>query len=67
MALWRVRTAQGERLARGPLDGGPVELLDGSLDTLLAAGTLDAPVSGPVPQGSVVLAPVAGQEVWGRG
>ncbi len=29
MALWRVRTAEGERLARGPLDGGPVELLDG--------------------------------------
>jgi len=67
MALWRVRTAEGERLARGPLDGGPVELLDGSLDTLLAAGTLDAPVSGPVPQGSVVLAPVAGQEVWAAG
>ena len=29
MALWRVQTAEGERLARGPVDGGPVELLDG--------------------------------------
>jgi 2-dehydro-3-deoxy-D-arabinonate dehydratase len=67
MALWRVRTAEGERLARGPLDAGPVELLQGTLDELLAAGTLDAPVTGPVPQGSVVLAPVAGQEVWAAG
>jgi 2-dehydro-3-deoxy-D-arabinonate dehydratase len=67
VALWRVRTAQGERLARGPLDGGPVELLEGTLDERLAAGTLDAPVTGPVPQGSVVLAPVAGQEVWAAG
>ena len=38
MALWRVQTAEGERLARGPLDGGPVELLEGTLDALLAAG-----------------------------
>jgi 2-dehydro-3-deoxy-D-arabinonate dehydratase len=67
MALWRVRTAEGEQLARGPLDGGPVELLEGTLDTLLAAGTLDAPVTGPVPPGSVVLAPVSGQEVWAAG
>ena len=42
MALWRVQTAEGERLARGPVDGGPVELLDGTLDALLAAGSLDA-------------------------
>jgi 2-dehydro-3-deoxy-D-arabinonate dehydratase len=67
MALWRVRTAGGERLARGPLDAGPGELLDGSLDALLAAGTLDAEATGPVPAGSVVLAPVAGQEVWAAG
>jgi 2-dehydro-3-deoxy-D-arabinonate dehydratase len=67
MALWRVRTAEGERLARGPLDGGPVELLEGALDDRLAAGSLEAPVTGPVPQGSVVLAPVAGQEVWAAG
>jgi 2-dehydro-3-deoxy-D-arabinonate dehydratase len=67
VALWRVRTAEGERLARGPLDGGPVELLGGTLDALLAAGSLDAPATGPVPAGSVVLAPVAGQEVWAAG
>jgi 2-dehydro-3-deoxy-D-arabinonate dehydratase len=67
MAVWRIRTAEGERLARGPVEGGPVELLEGTLDGLLAAGTLDAPAAGPVPAGSVVLAPAAGQEVWAAG
>jgi 2-dehydro-3-deoxy-D-arabinonate dehydratase len=67
MAIWRVQTAGGERVARGPVDGGPVELLRGTLDELLAAGSLDAEVDGPVPAGSVVLAPVAGQEVWAAG
>ena len=67
MALWRVQTAGGERLARGPVEGGPVELLKGDLDALLAAGSLDAEADGPVPAGSVVLAPVAGQEVWAAG
>ena len=69
MAIWRVRTADGERLARGSVEAGPTELLasDATLDALLAAGTLDAPATGPVPQGSVVLAPVAGQEVWAAG
>jgi 2-dehydro-3-deoxy-D-arabinonate dehydratase len=67
MGLWRVQTAAGERLARGPVDGGPVELVAGTLDQLLAAGSLDAEADGPVPDGSVVLAPVAGQEVWAAG
>jgi 2-dehydro-3-deoxy-D-arabinonate dehydratase len=67
MALWRVQTAAGPRLARGPVEGGPVELLQGSLDALLAAGTLDAEGDGPVPAGAVVLAPVEGQEVWAAG
>src|SRR3954453_3348368 len=67
MALWRVQTAQGPRLARGPVDSGPVELVSGSLDALLAAGSLDVPAEGPVPAGSVVLAPVEGQEVWAAG
>jgi 2-dehydro-3-deoxy-D-arabinonate dehydratase len=69
MALWRVSTAQGERLARGAVDGGPVEVLDpaATLDGLLAAGTLDAPGAGPLPAGSPVLAPVQGQEVWAAG
>src|SRR3954467_9951559 len=67
MALWRVQTAQGPRLARGPGDGGPVELLEGTLDALLAAGTLEAESDGPVPAGAVILAPVDGQEVWAAG
>jgi 2-dehydro-3-deoxy-D-arabinonate dehydratase len=67
MGIWRVLTAGGERLARGPVESGPVELLQGTLDSLLAAGSLDAQAAGPVPAGSVVLAPVAGQEVWAAG
>jgi 2-dehydro-3-deoxy-D-arabinonate dehydratase len=67
MAVWRVQTAGGPRLARGPVDGGPMELLHGDLDALLAAGSLSAEADGPVPAGSVVLAPVAGQEVWAAG
>ena len=67
MALWRVQTAEGPRLARGPVDGGPVELLVGTLDALLAAGTLEAETDGPVPAGAVLLAPVEGQEVWAAG
>jgi 2-dehydro-3-deoxy-D-arabinonate dehydratase len=68
VALWRIRTAEGERLARGPVEAGPVELLrERSLDALLAAGTLDGEADGPVPAGSVVLAPAAGQEVWAAG
>src|SRR3954447_13831735 len=67
MALWRVQTAEGPRLARGPVDGGPTELLTGTLDALLAAGTLEAERAGPVPAGAVVLAPVEGQEVWAAG
>src|SRR5689334_19909906 len=67
MALWRVQTADGPRLARGPVEGGPVELLEGTLDGLLAGGSLDAAADGPVPAGSVVLAPAAGQEVWAAG
>jgi 2-dehydro-3-deoxy-D-arabinonate dehydratase len=67
MALWRVQTAGGPRLARGPVAGGPVELLHGTLDALLASGSLDASGDGPVPDGSVVLAPVEGQEVWAAG
>ena len=62
MAVWRVQTAGGERVARGPVEGGPVELLEGTLDSLLASGSLDAPADGPVPAGSVVLATAAGQE-----
>ena len=53
MAIWRVRTAEGERLARGSVEAGPTELLaaDATLDALLSAGSLDAPGDGPVPVG----------------
>jgi 2-dehydro-3-deoxy-D-arabinonate dehydratase len=76
MALWRVRTAQGERLARGALAGGPTELLpaETTLDGLLSAGAealaeaaSSAQADGPVPAGTTVLAPVGGQEVWAAG
>jgi 2-dehydro-3-deoxy-D-arabinonate dehydratase len=69
MAVWRVRTAQGERLTGGSVEAGPTELLaqDATLDSLLAAGALDAPGDGPVPVASTVLAPVQGQEVWAAG
>jgi 2-dehydro-3-deoxy-D-arabinonate dehydratase len=76
MPLWRVRTAEGERLARGALAGGPTELLapEVTLDGLLSAGAgaLAEAAStgagdGPVPAGTTVLAPVGGQEVWAAG
>jgi 2-dehydro-3-deoxy-D-arabinonate dehydratase len=69
MAIWRVSTAQGERLARGPVAGGPAELLPAgtTIDKLLANGSLETEAAGAVPAGSVVLAPVHGQEVWAAG
>ena len=69
MAIWRVSTAQGERLARGPVSTGPAELLPpgATIDALLAAGSLEAAGVGAVPAGSIVLAPVHGQEVWAAG
>jgi 2-dehydro-3-deoxy-D-arabinonate dehydratase len=75
LAVWRVRTAAGERLARGPVEAGPAELLPAGLtvDGLLGgeAGALDAalagPADGPVPAGAVTAVPVGGQEVWAAG
>jgi 2-dehydro-3-deoxy-D-arabinonate dehydratase len=79
-ALYRLALPDGtQRLARGDVDTGPAELLPArvSLDDLLAdtdsaAGTglrsvLDGAGDGQVPEGSQVLAPVAGQEVWASG
>ena len=65
MAIWRVSTPHGERVARGPVDSGPAELLPAgtTIDSLLAAGSLDAEGAGPAPESSIVLAPVQGQEV----
>jgi 2-dehydro-3-deoxy-D-arabinonate dehydratase len=75
MALWRVRTAGGERLARGPAEDGPRELLPARLtvDGLLGGrpGALDAalagPGDGPLPAGAAVVLPLGGQEVWAAG
>jgi 2-dehydro-3-deoxy-D-arabinonate dehydratase len=69
MAIWRVSTPHGERLARGPVDSGPAELLKAgtTIDSLLAAGSLDAEAAGPAPESAIVLAPVQGQEVWAAG
>src|SRR3954471_16439828 len=67
MALWRVSTAEGERLARGPVEGGPVELVDATMDSLLSAGTLEAPAAGPLPAGAPVLAPAGGPGVGAAG
>lgn len=74
-ALFRVALPGGDvRLARGGPAGGPVELLPAGLDVdvlLSGSGSLtDAlaqPGAGPVPDGSRLLAPVQGQEVWASG
>ena len=69
MAIWRVSTPHGERLARGPVDSGPAELLRAgtTIDSLLAAGSLEAESDGAAPASAIVLAPVQGQEVWAAG
>jgi 2-dehydro-3-deoxy-D-arabinonate dehydratase len=75
MALWRVLTDGEFRLARGPADQGPQELLPASLtiDALLggARGDLAAALSGraagPVRPDARVEAPVGSQEVWAAG
>jgi 2-dehydro-3-deoxy-D-arabinonate dehydratase len=69
VAIWRVSTGHGERLARGPVETGPAELLEAgvTIDSLLAASSLDARGDSSAPAGSVPLAPVQGQEVWAAG
>ncbi|HEX6676687.1 MAG TPA: fumarylacetoacetate hydrolase family protein [Actinomycetes bacterium] len=70
-----MRTALGERLARGPAGAGPEELLPAGLtvDGLLGgppgalAAALAGPGDGPLPAGAGPLVPVAGQEVWAAG
>lgn len=74
MALWRVLADGRPRLARGPVDGGPAELLDpgATLDDVLGGDPgalerlLDGP-GGPAPEGLAVLAPLGGQPVWAAG
>jgi 2-dehydro-3-deoxy-D-arabinonate dehydratase len=75
VALWKVLAGGRPRLARGPADAGPVELLDGdaSVDGVLGgeegalAALLAGPSSGPVPADHRLLAPVGGQPVWAAG
>ena len=72
IALWRIRTDDGVRLARGPVDAGPADILvEASLDRILAEpGGLRPAVdttAGPVPDGATILAPIEGQEVWASG
>jgi 2-dehydro-3-deoxy-D-arabinonate dehydratase len=74
MALWRVLADGRPRLARGPVDGGPTELLDAgaTVDGVLGGdpGALERLLDGPgepAPEGLAVLAPVGGQPVWAAG
>ena len=75
MALWKTSVDGVHRFARGPVGGGPEELLPVSvdLDEILShpAGRLEDILAGPtdeaVPTGAEVLAPMGGQEVWAAG
>jgi 2-dehydro-3-deoxy-D-arabinonate dehydratase len=74
MALWRVLADGRPRLARGPADEGPAELLDAgaTVDGVLGGdpGALERLLDGPgepAPEGLAVLAPVGGQPVWAAG
>jgi 2-dehydro-3-deoxy-D-arabinonate dehydratase len=75
MALWRLRTAVEARLALGPVEAGPGELLPAgvTVDGLLGgppgafADILVGPAGGPVPAGAMPAVPVGGQEVWAAG
>lgn len=77
VGLFRVALADGSiRLARGPVDVGPAELLEDGLSVEivlrrgaggLAAALEEAGSGVPVPAGSSVLAPVDSQEVWAAG
>lgn len=61
----------GGRVARGTVEGGPVEFVAGSLDGALAgpglASLVDGPGAGAVPTGAIVQAPLESQEVWAAG
>ena len=75
MALWRVLAGGRSRLARGPADTGPAELLDAgaTIDGVLGGDPgalerlLEGPADGCVPEGARVLAPVGAQPVWAAG
>lgn len=75
--IWRVRTADGVRLARGHVSAGPQELLPQGLDLDDVLGGRSHPlgdlvkpgiITGTVPVAEhVVIAPVQSQPVWAAG
>jgi 2-dehydro-3-deoxy-D-arabinonate dehydratase len=77
VGLFRVALPDGSvRLARGPVDGGPAELLAEGLSVEillrrgehgLAAALENDGSAASVPEGSRILAPVDSQEVWAAG
>ena len=75
MAIWRLLVEGRPRLARGPAEDGPAELLDpgATIDGVLGgdpgalSALLDAPAGDPVPDGAQLLAPVGAQPVWAAG
>lgn len=75
MALWQLLVDGKRRLARGPADAGPADLLatSATIDALLGgepgqlAAVASGPAAGPVPVGARVLAPIGNQEVWAAG
>lgn len=75
MALWQVVIDGEHRLARGPADQGPQQLLPPwcTIDWLLGgdpdslATTLRGDMEGPVPSSARVVTPVGRQEIWAAG
>jgi 2-dehydro-3-deoxy-D-arabinonate dehydratase len=72
-ALWKLLIDGEIRLASGPPDVGPQQLLAASdLDALIGSGAeailgaLDV-TTGPVPAGRRILAPIGSQPVWASG
>jgi 2-dehydro-3-deoxy-D-arabinonate dehydratase len=71
-ALFRIETPDGVRVARGDVDGGPVELVPiddfAGLDAAVLRAALDGSAVGPVPPNARVIAPLGPtQEVWAAG
>lgn len=74
MAFWVIDVVGMRRLARGPVETGPRELLPATMtvDTLLAepgafSAAVDTAAEGTLPDGAHVRVPVANQDVWAAG
>lgn len=74
LGVWRIGTPTGVRIARGPANEGPTELLPvDTISELLSEGgpslrdMLLAESCGPVQDGSKLLVPVDDQEIWASG